>query len=214
MVETELYKNEISYRIYIAGKISFMERAVDAFSKELAPIMKAHGIKEAQDDIANRPELQHNQRLTALIETVSILEIVMFVGAWTATKILDELYGEVLKKGLMKFIQKAKKNNALNTIETIEYRSVICSDHTRPIIVVRVLVDDEMTLGSIIKFMRYMHGWADNWITSNGAKGPIHCYTIIKGSCLLEPHAYEKMEDIPTISSIVHEWPHKSYDPR
>jgi hypothetical protein len=202
--------NKITYRVGISGKMSFMGRAIEAFSEEIVPIAKSQGMQEAEDHVANRPELKQNPRLTAFIDTDSIIQIVWFLGGWGVKKSLDELFGQKVKTGVRNLIERARNNIPLNTIETVEYRSVICSSQDRPIVVIRSIFEDDDTLSDMINCFRDAHLYADHWITTNGAKGPIHCHTISNGSCALIPEIYETVENITSISSTVRDWPTKN----
>lgn len=187
----------LSYRFFFGGQSHQLIRFLDAFDENLSPHLKSSGIEEADNAVANRPELTFERRATADAGiSTAVIGLVFFVAGWAGNHILDELFEDKFKEGLKGLISKARKNIPLSRTEPIEYRSVICKTEGHPTVVIRLNVETDHTLSGLTDSIKFAHAHAENWIATNGKKAEIHCHTIVNGQCNLEPEFYSNIKDI------------------
>lgn len=189
----------LSYRFFFGGQSHQLIRFLDAFDENLSPHLKSSGIEEADDTVADRPELKFERKITADAGiSTAVIGLVFFVAYWAGNHILDELFEDKFKEGLKGLISKARKNIPLNRTEPIEYRSIICKPAGHPTVVIRLNVETDHTLSELTDSIKFAHAHAENWIVSNGKKAEIHCHTIVNGQCNIEPELYSNIKDIDT----------------
>ncbi len=187
----------LSYRFFFGGQSHQLIRFLDAFDENLSTHLKDSGIEEADNSIANRPELTFERKVTADAGvSTAVIGLVFFVVGWAGNHILDELFEEKFKEGLKGLISKARKNIPLSRTEPIEYRSIICGPKDYPTVVIRLKIETDHTLSGLTDSIKFAHAHAENWIATNGKKAEIHCHTIVNGQCNLEPELYSNIKDI------------------
>lgn len=202
---------QIVFRYFAAGKTHQMTRIAVAFHEEAAPGLIEAGIPEAENEIANIPALKIRPHVTADggLSTAALVGLTFFT-AWLGNKILDEIFGEKVSYTIQKLLEKARFNSFTEKNEPIEYQSLICGDLSEPIIAVRVIVHEDDTLAEVMHSMKLAHEHGLHWFSANGKKANIHCHTIRKGQCNIEPELFVSIEDLNKSRStrLTRDWNH------
>lgn len=187
----------LSYRFFFGGQSHQLIRFLDAFDENLSSHLKNSGVEEADDAVANRPELTFERKVTADAGvSTAVIGLVFFVAGWAGNHILDELFEDKFKEGLKGLTSKVRNNIKMSRTESIEYRSVICKPEGHPTVVIRLNVETDHTLSGLTDSIKFAHAHAENWIAANGKKAEIHCHTIVNGQFNLEPELYSNIKEI------------------
>lgn len=187
---------KIGYNFIMGGRVHFKKSVIDVAEKEIETLFDSEEWYYADAEFKNNSVLEQDGPTAFIGAPELVYGVIVFVGAWTGTKVLDELYDHKIKPGIVSMYEKAKDKAASGKDFSFEYQSLVWYEEHKVLIMVSIEVGSELELKKNLDLIKQAHSNALKWLKINGKHAPIHKYIIKNKIIDTEPSFYRNLKAI------------------
>ena len=186
--------SEIGYSVLSSGNAQFLRALPIPLAEDLEVIAQDSGLKYTP--IPEDKVFVVDARSKAIgAESAAAVGILLFVGSWLASKVLDEIYDIKLKPIIRNLIHKAdeivifgSKKRALSFLIAIYHQ-----DKQKLVLVALKCREKEDLVGNL-ELIRNVHMAARQNVDQPKYRAPLHLYIIESGEVNVEPIQLNNMQ--------------------